>query len=419
MADRKILQLDKQRARRIWLRAQRLDETAPFGDGPQATRAAVEHLGYVQIDTINVVERAHHLTLFSRMHDYQPRLLNQLLEKRRTLWEHWTHDASAIPTQWFAHWKHRFERYRTRIRRHAWWKARLGDDPDRTIAAVRERIERDGPLQSRDFAHDRAKHRLPEDGWWGWKPAKAALEHLWRSGELAIVRRINFQKVYDLTQRVLPEHHARPASAHDEHVEWACVSALQRLGIASPAEIANFWNAIDLATARAWCNRGLQEKRVVEAVIAEGQGAASGKPRRAFALAEDESALRRLDRSCAKDGAPPADDQPMRLLSPFDPVLRDRQRTQRLFNFDYRFEAFVPAPKRRFGYYVMPLLQGERLVGRINPKFHRDRGALVIHGLWWEKRIKPTRARKTALDESLQRLAKFLGAERIESRRAK
>jgi uncharacterized protein YcaQ len=120
-----------------------------------------------------------------------------------------------------------------------------------------------------------------------------------------------------------------------------------------------------------------------------------------------------MRRGSRHGGASPADDEPIRVLSPFDPILRDRNRALRLFNFDYRFEAFVPAPKRKFGYYVMPLLQGERLVGRVNPKFHRDRGELVIDGVWWEKGIKPTRARKAALDDALQRLARFVGAERV------
>ena len=188
---------------------------------------------------------------------------------------------------------------------------------------------------------------------------------------------------------------------------------LERLGMATPAEIVAFWNAIDLADARAWCAQALRERRLIELHVDGDTTAASSKARIAYALVEDERHLRRLARAAAKDGALPSDDTPLRLLSPFDPVVRDRQRAQRLFNFDYRFEAFTPAPQRKFGYYVMPLLQGDRLVGRINPKFHRERGELVINGLWWEKGIKPTRARKAALNVALERLAKFIGAERV------
>jgi uncharacterized protein YcaQ len=376
-------------------------------------QALIERMGFVQIDTINVVERAHHLTLFARMPEYRPNMLAELLESRRTLWEHWTHDASAIPTQWFAHWRHRFERYRQRDPAHGWWQTRMGPNPKRIISGVLKRIERDGPLMSRDFEKPRTSGPAVSNAWWQWRPTKAALEYLWRCGELAVARRINFQKVYDLTERVLADHHAQPAPEREAHVAWACRSALERLALATPREIAAFWHAIDLASARAWCNQGLRCGELVEVMVESADGS---KPVKSLALADREPALRRAARNGAMKGhavAQPPDAEQMRILSPFDPVLRDRARTLRLFNFDYRFEAFVPAPKRRYGYYVMPLLQGGRLVGRINPKFHRERSELAIDGLWWEKGVKPTRARKAALDEALDRLKTFIGAERV------
>ena len=400
-------------ARRALLEAQGLLDAPDRRASPATLQRLVEQMGYVQIDTINVVERAHHLTLFSRLHEYEPRMLAHLLERKRSLWEHWTHDASAIPTMWYPHWKHRFERYRGRIQRHAWWRARLGHDPERTIAMVRERIERDGPLQSRDFEHDHANHPLPEDGWWGWKPAKAALEHLWRGGELVITRRINFQKVYDLTERAMSELHALPPTSAAEHVDWACRSAMERLEIATPGEIAAFWHAIDPPAARRWCEEALRRGELIEVMV---ETADAGKPRRAVALSSREAELRRLSRRSDRDGL--TDSEAMRMLSPFDPVLRDRKRCQRLFGFDYRFEAFTPGPKRRFGYYVMPLLQGEHLVGRIDPKFHRDRGELVVNRVWWERGIRPTKARTNALSEALERLAGFIGADRVRIERA-
>jgi uncharacterized protein YcaQ len=386
---------------------------AKAASSADALQAMIERMGFVQIDTINVVERAHHLTLFSRMPEYQPNMLAELLENRRTLWEHWTHDASAIPTRWFAHWRHRFERYRRRDPAHGWWQTRMGPNPKRIISGVLTRIEREGPLMSRDFEKPRTNGPAVSNAWWQWRPTKAALEYLWRCGELAVARRINFQKVYDLTERVLADHHTQPAPEREAHVAWACRSALERLGLATPREIAAFWHAIDLASARAWCKEGLRSGELVEVVVESADGS---KPVTAVALAEREPALRQAGRNGAvkKAAAGPAPDaEPMRILSPFDPVLRDRARTLRLFNFDYRFEAFVPAPKRRYGYYVMPLLQGERLVGRINPKHHRERGELAIDGVWWEKGVKPTRARKAALDAALDRLARFVGAGRV------
>jgi uncharacterized protein YcaQ len=360
----------------------------------------IERMGFVQIDTINVVERAHHLTLASRLDGYRHAMLARLLENDRLLFEHWTHDASAIPTKWFAHWWTRFETSRGRIEANAWWKQRMGDNARTIIDEVLRRIERDGPLLSRDFEHAREEGEPVENGWWGWKPQKAALEYLWRTGALMVARRVNFQKVYDLTSRVLPEHHRLPRAEEQERIEWACSSALERLGVATPSELAAFWRAIDIPSARRWCERACQEGRIVEVMV---EAADRSQPRKAFAEVDWERRLR------DRDEAP----QRIRLLSPFDPVLRDRTRTQRVFNFDYRFEGFVPAAKRHFGYYVLPMLEADQLIGRVDPKFDRQRGELVIRRMWWEPGIRKTRARRRELEAALDRLASFIGAERL------
>jgi uncharacterized protein YcaQ len=400
--------IDPSTAARSLLRAQGLSDDPERRITPAGLQTLIERMGFVQIDTINVVERAHHLTLFSRVHQYDPRMLATLLERRRSLFEHWTHDAAAIPTRWFPHWRHRFARYRERARMRAWWSARLGNDPDRLIARVRDHIAAHGPVQSRDFERDAASPS-PEKGWWNWSPEKAALEHLWRSGELAIVKRVNFQKHYDLTERVLPEHHALSTPDDAEHVDWACRSALERLGVANPTELAAFWAAIGIASARAWCQAGLAAGELVAVSVANGADP-SAKPYQGVTWAKSAAGLRRLDRAAS---AGLDDAAPIRVLSPFDPVLRDRARTARWFGFDYRFEAFVPLPQRRYGYYVMPLLQDDRLIGRIDPKLHRDRGELVVAGVFWEPGIRPTPARKAALEQSLSRLASFVGADRV------
>jgi uncharacterized protein YcaQ len=387
-------------SRRLFLEAQGLCDDPLRRASTAALRRLVQRMGLVQIDTINVVERAHHLTLFSRLHGYRHDMLAHLLEKTRDVFEHWTHDASVIPTNWFPHWRHTFERYRQTIRKRPWWQARLGENPDQVIDHVRQRIINDGPLQSRDFEHDRNGQELPEKGWWGWKPQKAALEHLWRSGELAVTRRINFRKVYDLMERVLPDHHACPASDEAEHLDWACRSALERLVIATPGELAAFWHAVSPQQARAWCLEALGRGEITEVCV---QSMSDEKPRRAFARTD-------WKRRARNSPEPP---NLIRLLSPFDPVLRDRRRTMLLFGFDYTFEAFVPAPRRRYGYYVMPILEGDRLIGRLDPKFHRDRSTLHVNGLWWEKGVKPTRQRRARLDLALHRLGSFIGAGRI------
>nr|WP_279341466.1 crosslink repair DNA glycosylase YcaQ family protein [Geothrix sp. SG200] len=352
-------------------------------------------MGFVQVDTINVVARAHDLTLSSRLDGYRPEHLRKLLEDRRSLFEAFTHDASAIPTAWFGHWKPRFARDRERIHAHAWWQHHFrGTDGARVVGDVKARIEREGPLKSSDFEHP--EKRGP---WWGWKPQKAALDFLWRSGELMIPRREGFQKLYDLTERVLPDHHALPCPNPEAHVEWACASAAERLVVFTPKELAEFWASIEAAEAKAWCDRAAKAGRIVPVAV-EG---ADGEARPAFALADWEKRLAKL----------PDPPERTRLLCPFDPVLRDRARALRRFGFDYRFEAFVPEPKRQYGYFVLPILEGERFVGRLDPKLHRDRGQLEVRGLWWEPGIKATKARKRGLDEALERLATFVGAEEI------
>ncbi len=382
-------------ARRLLLGAQGLLDDPRRKATPDALYALIEQLGFVQIDSINVVERAQHLTLAARMQGYQPRLLERLVERQRRLFEHWTHDASAIPTPWYPYWKIRFERYRRRVLEHPWWMARIGPEPETVIGRVRERIVREGPLMTRDFEGERAG----EQGWWGWKPQKAALEYLWRTGELAIAGRSSFHKVYDLAERVLPAEHAAPRPSDAEHLDWACRTALERLGVASPDEIARFWAAVSLEEARAWCAEAAARGEIVPVQVEAADGS---KPRASYAVPDWEP------RAAALPPAPPR----IRLLAPFDPILRDRKRTLRLFDFDYRFEAFVPGQHRRHGYYVLPILEGERLIGRLDPKLHREQGLLEVKGLWWEPKVRETQGRRAALEAALDRLAKQTGAER-------
>ncbi len=386
-------------ARRLFLGAQGL-LADPARKITRATLAKlIEQMGFVQLDSINYVERAHHLTLGSRLDDYRREHFTHLLETKRHLFEHWTHDAAAIPSAWFAHWKPRFAHYETKLRQGRWWGPRLGDQPERTLAQVRDRIAREGPLRSQDFEHDRQGQAA---GWWDWKPQKAALEYLWFTGKLMVARREKFQKVYDLTERVLPEAVRLAAPAEAEHIEWACRTAFERLVIATAKEIADFWHAITLAQAGQWCERAAKSGELVAVMVESANGET---PRSSFALSDWQTRLRKLP------GAPDR----MRLLSPFDPVIRDRARLARLFGFDYRFEAFVPEPKRQYGYYVLPILEGEQLVGRIDPKFQRERGALEIRKVFWEPTIKVTKARKKQLDEALARLANLIGAAKVET----
>ncbi|WP_306591329.1 winged helix-turn-helix domain-containing protein [Geothrix sp. 21YS21S-4] len=382
-------------ARRLFMGAQGLLDDPGRRVTAASLQALIERLGFVQVDTINVVARAHDLTLATRLDGYRPEHLRKLLEGKRSLFEAFTHDASAVPTAWFAHWKPRFDRDRARMQGNAWWQNHFkGTEGAAIVAAVKARIEREGPLKSSDFEHP--EKRGP---WWGWKPQKAALDFLWRSGELMVPRREGFQKLYDLTERVLPECHGHACPAPADHVAWACATAAERLGIFTPKELAEFWHSIEASEAKAWCASAEREGRIVPVQV-EG---ADGEIRPAYAVADWEARLAKL----------PEAPERTRLLCPFDPVLRDRARALRRFGFDYRFEAFVPEPQRRYGYFVLPILEGERLVGRLDPKLHRDRGLLDVKGLWWEPGVKATKARRRGLDEALARLAEFVGAEAV------
>ena len=381
--------------RRLLLAGQAL-----LGDPPAGgLEGLIQQLGYVQLDSINVVERAHHLILGCRTADYDPAQLEALLAQRR-LFEHWTHDAAAIPIPWYPQWKVRFPRSRARILASAWWRERVGDQAEALLAQVLERIRAEGPLRSADFEHVRSGGPA---GWWGWKPQKAALECLWHTGELAVAGRVNFHKTYDLPERVFPLAHAAAAPDPEAHLEWACATALDRLGAATPRELAAFWDAVEPSAAASWCAAALAAGRIerVEAEAADG-----GPPRPCFAVAGWRERLAAL----------PDPEGRMLILCPFDPILRDRVRTLRLFGFDYRFQAFVPEAKRLYGYYVLPVLERESLVGRLDAKFHRDRGVLEVKGLWWERGVRPTKARLKRLLTALEGLAARIGAGAVDMR---
>ena len=378
--------------RRLLLSAQAL-----LGPAPTGLAALIDQLGFVQVDSINVLERAHHLILGCRLEDYRPAMLERLLHRRR-LFEHWTHDAAIIPMKHYRHWKVRFPRSRARILANAWWRERVGDRVEELLAQVLDRIRAEGPLRSADFDHSKADC---EPGWWGWKPQKAALEMLWHTGELAVAGRVNFHKRYDLAERVFPKAHAQPASSPEAHRQWACSSALERLGVASPREIAAFWDAVTPAEAAQWCATAQAQGQVVPVELGTLD---DGPARGSFAPADWRERLANL----------PDPNPGMRILCPFDPILRDRARCLRLFGFDYRFEAFVPEAKRQYGYYVLPLLEGDTLIGRMDAKLHRDRNTLAVKALWWEKGIRPTQARLRRLNHALEDLAVRLEAQTVE-----
>lgn len=376
------------KARTLLLHGQGMlnDPKAPADS--EAVLGQIERLGFVQLDSINIVERAHHHILWTRMHAYRPGVLDRL-QRDRKVFEHWTHDASIIPAPWFPRWRRRF----ARVAWGSWLRRKMGKHRDAVLEHVMERIRREGPLSARDFEHQGRKG----GAWWDWKPAKTALEYLWQTGELAIPHRVRFEKVYDLTARVLPEVHGLPAPESKENVDWACRGALERLGVASAKEIAGYWGLATQSEAAAWCAAAVKRGEIVAA-----QCPGDPPSRKAFAPVDWKTRVEHTNE------AP----RGMRLLSPFDPLIRDRARCLRLFGFDYRFEAFVPAAKRKFGYYVMPIMEGTRIVGRLDPRLDRDAGLLRVREVWWE--AKPTAGRRRALGKALEQYCTFSGATGVE-----
>ena len=390
-----ILKITAEQARRLVLWRQGLADRPRQRLTPEGVADLIERLGFLQVDSISTVERAHHMILFARDRSYRPELLRRALEVDRRLFEHWTHDVAALlPMRFYPYWKLRFERERHVVeRRFRRWH---GDAHQDELGRVLDLVRAQGPIMARDLATERAR---PAGGWWDWHLGKTALEYLWRTGRLAIARRQGFQKVYDLAERVIPEAARQDEPDHDALIDWACRTALERLAIASPREIARFFGLVTIAEARDWGERNLG-RGAVSAIVESANDAA---PRRQLAHPDLEQLLARLPE-------PPAR---LRVLSPFDPLLRDRARLERLFAFDYRIEVFVPAARRTYGYYVFPLLERDRLVGRIDMRADRAADVLEVNGLWMEpgRRLRPGRARR--LEAELERIRRFVGVDSV------
>ena len=359
---------------------------------PLGLLAMVDQLGFVQVDSINTIERAHHMILFARNPTYRQGLLAHLIEGERTLFENWTHDAAIIPMKFYPYWKPRFEREQERLR--GAWRRHRGDAFEAQVEQVLSQIHADGPILARHLGNG---ERKGPPGWWNWHPSKTALEYLWRCGTLAITRRDGFQKVYDLAERVIPAAVRDVQLSKDTVVDWACRSALERLGVATAREIAGFWAAVSATEAQTWCKRHL-ENGVVQVRVE----CADGSPARLMFARGDLVDLLKVI---------PPPPRRLRFLNPFDPLIRDRLRTRRMFNFDYRIEVFVPAAQRHHGYYVLPILEGDRFIGRIDMKHQRQTGQLQVTGLWLEEGQQFTRGRQQDLATALERLRQFTGAD--------
>lgn len=381
------LRISNRDARRLWLTSQGL-ASAPTGPAtPEAVQGIVEQLGFVQLDTIRVIARAHDHILWSRNQNYREPMIDALLKERR-VYEHFTHDASVLPIDFYPYWKRQFDRLKRRVEKSGWRKAM---PPKRERNKILKRIEEEGALSSRDFKAKAGSIR--KDGWLR-SPHKYALDYFWYGGVLATCHRRNFIKHYDLKERVIPDEMRDHDVADAKQIDWLCRNALDRLGFGSEGDVQRFWDAAELSEVKAWTTG--RRKHLVDVEVECADGAVL----KAFAPGDIEERL---------EGLKPATSR-LRILNPFDPVIRDRKRLERLFGFDYRIEIFVPAAKRQYGYYVYPMLEGDRFVGRVEAKADRKAGKLSVDKIWWEPGVQSIKARLNKLDAELERMGRFVDA---------
>lgn len=382
------LRISNRDARRLLIDALGLS-SSPVGKLDLST--LIGKLGFVQLDAIQVVSRAHHHIIWSRNQNYRERMLDAYMARERLGFEHFTHDASLIPMAYYPMWTRQFRRLEAKVRSWGWHDGVPGE---RDRKSIRDRIANEGPLSTRSFSSQAAGERKT----WGRPPHKRALEYMWYAGELATSHRDNFTKYYDLAERVIPAAYREASVSDRDQVDWLCRNAIERLVFGTAGEIQRFWDAVDNHEAKAWLHDEKARLTPVEIEDADGNWIT------AFAQESVEARL----------AAAPRPTKRLRILNPFDPLVRDRTRLERLFGFHYRVEMFVPAAKRRWGYYVYPLLEGDRFVGRLEVKADRKSGRLVVSRLWPERAVTWSSARYVKLEAELARLAKLAAVERVD-----
>ncbi|BAV07402.1 hypothetical protein SAMN05421788_109239 [Filimonas lacunae] len=341
-------------ARKIILHAAGLSKRGQFGKGPEAVYKLIDHLGFVQIDANYVVERAHHLIIAARIPDYKPEWLEELQADGR-IFEFFISDSSYMPMHDFRFSLPVKEGFQSK--RPALTTAEIN-----LMNSVLDRIERDGPLTIKDFDNDRQE---ASTGWWDWRPAKVALERLYFDGSLMTTRKKDFNKIYDLPLNLLPDDVDRTMPAPEEFARHIIRRCLQSMGIAYVKEI--HWRA-----RRAKTNLVKQE---IQKMVAEGEVcevAIEGlKSAPLYMLPVYKNKKITLNEDAF-------------ILSPFDPLNVFRHRLKDFFDFDYQVECFVPEPKRKYGYFSLPVLLGDTFVARMDSKADRKKSILIIHNLHFE-----------------------------------
>lgn len=343
-------------------------------------------LGAIQLDSVNAVGRNHELVIFSRFGSYDIPRLRQALYGG-TAFEYWGHSASWLPLAHYPLFLHRVARLKESGRGATTVNAAVRDDHPEVYDDVRRRIERDGPVQASDFAGQSTR----SDGWWNYRPAKQVLEDLFDSGELMCVERTPaFGRRYDLTERVLPTWVDGRDPGIDAAMRELVLMSVRRLGVASLAEVKDYYR----------CHKWREPWReALEVLVADGSVVTVHVP-----------GVRGTSFACplVLDGPRETPEHRPVLLSPLDNLLWDRPRVKRLFGFIHKFEIYIPAARRQYGYWVMPLLADGRLQGRADLKFDRSESTLLVKGAW----LAGASARQMA--DAITDLATHLSAESVE-----
>jgi uncharacterized protein YcaQ len=326
--------------------------------------AFIEDAGGLQIDSINVIDRAHYLTTWSRFDLYNRAALDRMAYRRRDLFEYWAHAACLVPTSHFPAWR-RAMLERQKVPSWARWVRKNHKVVDAVESAVRER----GPLGTADFEHTPGT----TGGWWNWKPASYALDYLWRSGRFIVHSRMNFQKRYDLAERLMPAALEAEPLSEDEFVRWHVSRSLHAMGAALESELRLYlsYPGIPRPRRQRALKQLLSSGEVVETKVKDAPG-------RWLCLARDLDAL-------AAAGRRRQPSTGVTLLAPFDSFMWHRDRITKLFGFDYRIEVYVPEPKRVYGYYVLPILADGHFIGRADVKANRQKARLEVKALHFEQ----------------------------------
>lgn len=380
-------QLSLSAARHLHLAAQGLLKKPRRRAQPADILSTVQRMSLLQIDTINIVARSPYLVLFSRLGSYPSQWLDESLSKGE-LMEYWAHEACFLPRSDFALVRHRMlapEKMGWKYRQA--WMLEHAAEIEQLIAHIQE----NGPVRSADFEHP----RKGTSGWWEWKPHKRHLEGLFTSGKVMVIERRNFQRVYDLTHRVMPHWDDERDQLSREAAEAIMLeNSARSLGIFRSQWLADYYRLRQPAL-KPLLEMWLQEQRIIP-VMVETLGE----------MWLHEELLPLLPQ--ALEGKLQATHSTV--LSPFDPVVWDRKRAEQLFGFSYRLECYTPAPKRQYGYFVLPLLHKGQLVGRMDAKMHRKTGTLEIIALYLEEGVRVTAALEKGLTLAISEFARWQGA---------